>query len=156
MPGRAPGSSYRLRNQKRIESELKVSVEGSRAILVDKELAKRTAKSRTTRSLKSGVYHTPDYAGGSALHDGLRAMAERSEVGDELYARIENMDPDILAEMYSDNKLIFEVVFNYEGIRQTQQGEYEVIDKGGKRSDFEFLVNEYNRYVEGTGRTRKV
>lgn len=156
MAGRAPGSSYRLRNQKRIASELKVSVEGSRAILVDKELAKRTAKARTTRSLKSGMFHTPDYAGGQALHEGLTAMAERSEIGDELYAQIENMDPDILAEMYADNKLTFEVVFNYEGIRQTQQGSYEVIDREGKRGDFEFLIGEYNRYVQATGRTRTV
>ena len=37
MP-RAAGSSYRLRNQGKIASELKVSVEGSRAQLVDRAL----------------------------------------------------------------------------------------------------------------------
>lgn len=159
MP-RAAGAPYRLRNQGRISSELKVSVEGSRAQLVDRQLAMRTAKARTTRALREGLGRiAPDYAGGKALHEGLTAMAERSEVGSDMYARVEAMDEDVLAEMYSENKLTFEVVFNYEGLRKTGDDEkghdsYEVIDAQKKLDDFEFLAEQYNRFADATGRPR--
>ena len=159
MP-RAPGSSYRLKNQGRIASELKVSVEGSRAQLVDRRLAARTAKSRLTRSIKEGLGRiAPDYSGGKALHDGLTAMAERSEIGSEMYARVESMDEDVLAEMYSRDKLTFEVVFNYEGLRKTGDDarghdSYEVIDAQKKLDDFDFMLDQYNRYADATGRPR--
>lgn len=155
MP-RAAGSSYRLRNQGKIASELKVSVEGSRAQLVDRALAMRTAKARTTRALREGPKGMPDYAGGSSLKEGLQGMAERSEVGSEMFKRVSDMDQNVLAEMYHDNKLTFEVVFNYEGIRYTGKDSgadpYEVIDPQKKLDDFDFLVGEYNRYAAATGR----
>lgn len=148
------GRPYGLKHQSRIASELKVSVEGSRAILVDVNLAKKTARQRTTRALNQG-FGGPvrvDYAGGQALHEGLLGMAQtRGVVDSETYARIQNMDETVLAEMYSQNKLTFEVAFNYEGLRKTAQGEYEVIGDQ-KQKDFEFFIGEYNRYAEATGR----
>ena len=146
------GRPYGLKHQKRISSEMKVSVEGSRAILVDVNLAKKTARQRTTRALNTGFIGTPDYAGGKALHEGLLGMAEtRGVVDSETYYRIQQMDEQVLAEMYAQNKLTFEVAFNYEGLRKTQQGEYEVISDQ-KQQDFDFFIGEYNRYCQATGR----
>lgn len=148
-----PGRPYGTKNQHRLASEMKISVEKSRAILMDTTLAKRTAKARTTRALREGWQgRAPDYEGGNALKEGLKAMADRADLGDQLYAKVEAMDQDVLAEMYSQNKLTFEVAFNYEGIRRNEQGEYEVYDAGRKRGDFEFMIGEYNRYAAATGR----
>ena len=150
----AAGRPYGLRNQSKIKSGLKVSVEGGRAILLDTAAAKKTARQRMTRALRSGQFKgMPDYAGGQSLHDGLVAMADRSGLSDsEMFARIDAMDPQVLAEMYSQDKLVFEVVYNYEGIRKNADGEYEVIDAERKQNDFEFFLGEYNRYAAATGR----
>ena len=149
-----PGRPYGTKNQHRIASEMKISVEKSRAILMDTDLAKRTAKSRMTKALKTGGFgRVPDYAAGDHLKEGLTGMADTAGMRDTaMFQRLENMDGDVLAEMYSNDKLVFEVVFNYEGIRRNEQDQYEVWDPTRKEGDFEFFIGEYNRYAEATGR----
>lgn len=156
-----PGRPYGLKNRSKLESEMRISVEHSRAILMDVQLAKRTAKSRMTKAIRSGGIfdggRVPDYAAGEHLKEGLRGMADTSGLDNtEMFGRLENMDADVLAEMYSQDKLTFEVVFNYEGIRRTgdDSKEYEVWNPEQKKSDFDFFINEYNRYAEATGRPR--
>lgn len=158
MPGaRRP---YGLRNRSKLESEMKVSVEHSRAILMDVQLAKKVSKSRLTKAIKSGSMFggkVPDYAAGNHLKEGLEGMARTTGMeSTEMFGRLENMDADVLAEMYSQDKLTFEVVFNYEGLRRTGDDtkEYEVWNPEQKNSDFEFFINEYNRYAEATGRPK--
>lgn len=158
MPGaRRP---YGLRNRSKLESEMRITVEHSRAILMDVNLAKKVAKSRITKAIKSGDMFggkVPDYAAGEHLKDGISGMAVTSGMEEtETFQRIQNMDGDVLAEMYSNDKLVFEVVFNYEGIRRTddETGEYEVWNPKQKKSDFDFFINEYNRYAEATGRPK--
>ena len=133
--------AYLLRNT--TKTRVKIAVQGSRAQLAYKDLTRAAAQGENTkiqrgiRQLASGA-HTD----GQALKDGMLGMLDRIGASTEQYARVNNLDPDVLAGMYESNDLTFEVFFNYEGINKVN-GTYMVSDE--KRKDIDWFLQEYDK-----------
>ena len=133
--------AYLLRNT--TKARVKIAVQGSRAQLAYKDLARASAMGENTkiqrgiRQLASGA-HTD----GEALRDGMLGMLDRIGASTEQYARVKNLDPDVLASMYESNDLTFEVFFNYEGVTK-KDGKYLISDE--KRKDIDWFLREYDK-----------
>lgn len=121
--------------------------------LLNPARARKSARQRQGRRIKKNAYDSwinptnPD--AGKNLKAGIEGMAVRAgfEDGDITYAKLENMDPDKLYQLYAQNELIFDVAFNYGGADQetdmdTRKG-MRVIP--GKKKDLEFLVEQYEK-----------
>ena len=135
------GKAYTLRNT--TKARVKIGVTGSRAQLAYKDLAKAAAQGENTKIIR-GIrqMYSDAKTDGEALRDSILAMADRVGVTSEQYAKLSNMDPELLAQMYNSNDLTFEVFFNYEGINKVN-GTYIVSDE--KRQDVDWFINEYER-----------
>ena len=133
--------AYLLRNT--TKARVKIAVQGSRAQLAYKDLARASAMGENTkiqrgiRQLASGA-HTD----GQALKEGMLAMLDRIGSSTEQYARVKNLDPNILASMYESSDLTFEVFFNYEGVTK-KDGKYLV--SAEKRKDIDWFLREYDK-----------
>lgn len=81
---------------------------------------------------------------GEALKEGIMGMADVALLPDELAAKLEAMDPTKLDALYQNNDIIFEVYFDYGGIDKGDNGA-NIVDKGKKLSDAQFLIDQYER-----------
>ena len=133
--------AYTLRNT--TKARVKIGVAGSRAQLAYKELTKAAAQGENTKIIR-GIrqMYSDAKTDGQALHDSILGMADRVSVTTEQYNKLNNMDPEILAQMFNSNNLTFEVFFNYEGINKVN-GTYIVSEE--KREDVDWFIREYER-----------
>jgi len=145
-PAPKKGKGYTLKNT--TKARVKLGVQGSRAILAYKDLAKAAASGENTKIMR-GIrrMHAGNAKDGENLKEGMVAMVKRIGGTTEQVQTIENMDENILAAMYDSNDITFEVFFNYEGVTLTN-GAYIVTDE--KRKDIDWFINEYNK-VEMAG-----
>ena len=125
-------------------------VEGkSRRELANPEIARRAARTATTKAIHKGWVRPGEAPVLSAdeaqnLKKGVEGMLARIDpTSSEFRNKIEAMDPEKLAQLYQNNKFVFEVYFNYGGIEKTKSGAMKSIP--AKRSDAEFLISEYER-----------
>lgn len=81
---------------------------------------------------------------GEALKEGIMGMADVALLPDEVAAKLEAMDPTKLDALYQNNDIIFEVYFDYGGIDKGENGA-NIVDKGKKLSDAQFLIDQYER-----------
>ena len=81
---------------------------------------------------------------GEALKEGIMGMADVALLPDEVAAKLEAMDPTKLDALYQNNDIIFEVYFDYGGIDKGDNGA-NIVDKGKKLSDAQFLIDQYER-----------
>lgn len=142
----ARGASYLLKNT--TKARVKIGVQGSRAQLAYKDLAKAAASGENTK-IQRGIrrMHAGNPNDGTKLKEGMVAMVKRIGGSTEQLRTIENMDENILASMYDANDITFEVFFNYEGVTLTN-GAYIVTDE--KRKDIDWFIQQYNK-VEMAG-----
>ena len=142
----AKGKSYLLKNT--TKARVKIGVQGSRAQLAYKELAKAAASGENTK-IQRGIrrMHMSNTNDGANLKEGMVAMVKRIGGTTEQLQTIESMDENILSAMYDANDITFEVFFNYEGVTLTN-GAYIVTDE--KRQDIDWFIKEYNK-VEMAG-----
>ena len=137
------GRSYTLKNT--TKARVKIGVVGSRAQLAYKDLAKAAASGENTK-IQRGIRQAAagTQTDGSALKEGMIAMADRIGVSQEQYEQIANLDENILASMYDSNDITFEVFFNYEGIQKMGEGKpYLVTDE--KRNDVTWFLEQYEK-----------
>lgn len=119
-----------------------------RQSLANPEIARKAAKAATTRAMNRGwtvAGKPPIYTGDDAraLKKGVTGMATRIDPGDKvLKSKLDAMDEDKLAILYQNNKFVFEVYFQYEGI--TREGDKYIPDQS-KKKDAQFLIDEYER-----------
>lgn len=81
---------------------------------------------------------------GEALKEGIMGMADVALLPDKVSAKLEAMDPTKLDALYQNNDIIFEVYFDYGGIDKGDNGA-NIVDKGKKLSDAQFLIDQYER-----------
>lgn len=119
--------------------------------LANPEIARKAAKAATTRAINRGwtvAGKPPIYTADEAknLKDGIDGMLTRIDPENKsgLKAKIDSMDQDKLAILYRNNKFVFEVYFQYQGIVPEGPGGTLVGDPG-KVSDAQFLIDEYER-----------
>ena len=141
------GKAYTLKNT--TKARVKLAVQGSRAILAYKDLAKAAATGENTKIMR-GIRRL--YAGnaddGENLKEGIVAMVKRIGGDTDQLQIIENMDERILASMYDSNDITFEVFFNYEGVTKVGGDKYIVSDE--KKKDIDWFIEQYNK-VEMAG-----
>lgn len=119
-----------------------------RQSLANPEIARKAAKAATTRAINRGwtvAGKPPIYSGAEAEHlkTGVSNMMSRIDPTDaSMKAKIEAMDADKLATLYRNNKFVFEVYFQYEGI-QRKGNTYTA--EPSKKKDAQFLIDEYER-----------
>lgn len=143
MPGKAnPGAALH-----------KFTVSGARAFgrteLANPEIARKAAKAQTTRFINRGwstAGKPPIISSGDAGHlkQGVMGMAARLNANADQLRQLSAMDPDKLAQLYRNNKFVFELVFDYRGITKTGPGGSAVADPS-RKADLDFLIGEYNR-----------
>lgn len=135
------GRSYTLKNT--TKARVKIGVVGSRAQLAYKDLAKAAASGENTK-IQRGIRQAAagTQTDGSALKEGMIAMADRIGVTQEQYDQIANLDENILASMYDSNDITFEVFFNYEGITKVGSA-YFVTEE--KRNDITWFLEQYEK-----------
>lgn len=126
-------------------STLSVKTEGGRKKLINVKQARSAAKGKTTRLAKKGLF-TRGYSEeeGAALKKGLEGMARRSNVDEETFQRVMNMDEKALSALYKNNDIIFEVMFSYSGIETDPETGAYVTDES-KIQEFQFLIEQYNK-----------
>lgn len=137
--------SYILKNT--TKARVKIGVQGSRAQLAYKELAKAAAAGENTK-IQRGIrqMHSGAETDGAALKEGMLAMLDRVGASTEEFNAIASMDEELLAQMYNTNDITFEVFFNYEGINKVN-GSYLVSDE--KRQDVKWFIEQYNKVAAG-------
>ena len=81
---------------------------------------------------------------GEALKEGILGMADVALLPDEIAAKLDAMDPTKLDALYQNNDIIFEVYFDYGGIDKGENGA-NIVNKGKKLSDAQFLIDQYER-----------
>ena len=81
---------------------------------------------------------------GEALKEGIMGMADVALLPDDVAAKLKAMDPTKLDALYQNNDIIFEVYFDYGGIDKAENGA-NIVDKGKKLSDAQFLIDQYER-----------
>lgn len=146
MAVKRPSSSSRKADRGRASRKIYQSTTDKRKVLAHLAMAKRAASGNITRMINAGrkAAGVPDLDAGEHLKASMMAMVDRMGGNAAEYAAIEKLDPKVLDAMYKDNKLSFEVFFNYEGIE----------NKGGmmfveeqKHRDVDWFLNNYNRYA---------
>lgn len=122
------------------------TVDAKRSVLAHMDLAKRSSKATLTRLINQGRRSAgiPMATDGGKLKNSVLAMADTMGVTDEEYQRLLAMDEDTLARLYEDNRLTFEVYFNYEGISDSG-GFHQVGEQ--KQADLDFFFSQYERYA---------
>lgn len=121
--------------------------------LINPARARKSARQRQGRAIARGAYDTwinpTDARAGANLKAGIEGISVRAGLteDDGIFQKIEKMNPDKLADMYSKNELIFDVAFNYHGAdsdtdMDTKKG-MAVIP--GKKKDLEFLIESYEK-----------
>ena len=142
-------STY-LRSQKKRAVEARAAapsrakaVKGSRFILQDRELTKRSARGQVTRGKTKGAFApSPHHKGGDALKTGVMRMGERLNLDPERLEKLSKMEPERLQSLYDQSDLLFDVFFSYEGIHDS--GDYFSIDPQ-KLDDVDFFIEQYER-----------
>ena len=142
----AKGASYLLRNT--TKARVKIGVAGSRAQLAYKDLTRAAASGENTKIMRGIRQASSGFStDGSALKDGMLAMADRIGVSQEQYNRIANLDEQVLASMYDSNDMTFEVFFDYEGIQKVGST-YLVSDE--KRKDVDWFLDQYDKVKDAS------
>lgn len=118
-----------------------------RQILLDADLTRRVAKGQTTKLLKGSYMPgkgSAEYARqADSLKQGVIGMAARANMDGEIVGKLSKMESDKLKYLYDNNKFVFDVYFQYEGINYTGST-YQVIGDA-KDSDARFLIEQYER-----------
>ena len=142
------GKAYTLKNT--TKARVKIGVEGSRAQLAYRDLAKAAAAGENTK-IQRGIrqMHAGIETDGAKLKEGLLAMADRVGVTTEQYNDIMNMSEDVLAKWYETTDLSFEVFFNYEGVTKSNGG-YLISDE--KRQEVQWFIDEYDKIARTSDR----
>lgn len=128
----------------------------ARKSLTNKGIATRTARQRLGSAIPpeqiEGWVNRSVPGNGIALKEGIKRMATEARLStadQELYNKLQRMDPDKLQYLYERDDLIFDVVFSYD--ENGQVG-------AGKRDDLRFLVDSYEKAfgaLRGDGMARK-
>lgn len=138
-------SRYYFTNKGRIKSARRVGVQDDRSVLIDRDLAKSTAKRQITLSI-DGRRKVKGYAvtDGQKLKESMIQMVDTLGAPPAYRDMVMSYDPDTLAKMYQASNLAFDVFYNYEGISH-KDGYYTVDEK--KYSDLEWFDKEYRRFA---------
>jgi len=142
---RSPASV--LRDQRaRAPSRQKVEKQGpnpgGRFILLDKSLAKSSAKQMITKGIKRGNFQVVMGNDDQALKFSVERMGETVGADADQMDKLRKMDAEKLNALYDNNDLVFDVFFNYEGV--TDHGDFKTVSQD-KKSDIDFFVQQYER-----------
>lgn len=122
-----------------------LSAVAGRSELVNVGKAKKIARQKQSRLVESGRFESiGDMERGASLKDGILGMANRAILPDEIYDKLEKMEPDKLDALYQQNDLIFEVYFDYSGAETTDNGAV-IMDTAQKKRDALFLIDLYQK-----------
>lgn len=128
---------------KKIFAQRNAEVKGRSELQYSKK-TKQAAKARQTRLINADVLRpAKSSVEGEQLKKGIEGMGHRAALDDERMEKLERMDPDKLKSMYDSNELLFEVFFNYGGIKETEYGAYQVEDQ--KIQEIDWFIGEYER-----------
>ena len=121
------------------------NVSDKRSVLAHLDLAKRSAKASLTRRINQARISAgvPSNIDGGALKRSVLAMADAAGADSETYRILDSMDEGMIARMYQDNSLTFEVYFNYEGMED--RGGFRTVSEQ-KQTDIDFFISQYSRY----------
>lgn len=138
-------SRYYFTNKGRIKSARRVGVQDDRSILIDKDLAKSTARRQVTLAIdgrrKVKGYATTD---GRKIKESMLQMVDTLGAPPQYRDMIMSYDSDTLAKMYQVSSLAFDVFYNYEGVSR-KDGYYTVDER--KYADLEWFDREYKRFA---------
>lgn len=119
-----------------------------RSILLNREQVMRSARAKTGHQVRADDYdpYIGDVYEGMGLKRGVMGMAEvvSPYLTEEEMAKISAMDETALSALYQNNKFVFEVAFNYGGIKKDGKGAYDVSES--KADDMRFLIKQYESY----------
>lgn len=138
-------SRYYFTNKGRIKSARRVGVQDDRSVLIDRDLAKSTAKRQITLSI-DGRRKVKGYAvtDGQKLKESMIQMVDTLGAPPVYRDMVMSYDPDTLAKMYQASNLAFDVFYNYEGVSH-KDGYYTVDEM--KFKDLEWFDKEYRRFA---------
>lgn len=130
----------------RYTSQTYSDIAKGRYALQNVERVKRQARGRTSYDTTHGGvdWADGDFQEGSNLKSGIMGMASKAaeHLSDEDMAKLNAMDEQALSALYQNNKMVFEVAFNYGGVSRTSHGD--VVD-ASKGDDMRFLIQQYER-----------
>lgn len=106
------------------------------------KIAKSSAKGQLTSYLNRGVYYSGSSSAGAGLKRSVDAMAVRSNANAEQMAKISQMTPEGLDELYHASKLTFKTYFQYKDIQK--EGSFYTVGQG-KQTDIDFFIDQYER-----------
>ena len=121
---------------------------GNRYILQSEAKARRQAAGYSGWLGRSGKfdYSLGDVQEGENLLRGVAGMADaiRDQLTDEQYYKIMSMEGEKLSALYQNNKMVFEVYYNYGGISKDSSGANVVDASKGKEA--QFLIDQYEKF----------
>jgi len=121
----------------------------SRFVLANPQQVKRSVRARTASQVSGRSdfdYYKGDYWEGHNLKKGIEGMAERvsNVLTDEELRKIRAMGSEELSALYQNNKMVFDVAFNYNGVEKNARGAFDIDES--KADDMRFLIDQYERY----------
>ena len=127
--------------------EVLANIPKGRYALANPEEALRASKSMTTKAIRGhGPVHMGSAAEGDALKKGLQSFADSTNMSQGTKDALASMDSDKLEQLYRENRFVFEVGFNYEGVRQGVGGlEMSEAAHQRKEAEFQHVIDEYTR-----------
>lgn len=147
----ARGQIRAMRVRQAVQARTMRADTAGRRVLLNREQVMRSARATTGRQARGMTerpydYYSGDYWEGSNLKAGVEGMAEK--VGhlltDEEMRKLRSMGEENLSALYQNNKFVFEVAFNYGGIRRSAIGA-DIVDEQ-KADDMRFLIRQYEQY----------
>ena len=140
---------FNFSNKGKIKSAHRVGVEGQRSILAYHDLAKSTARRQiTTAATQRNRAKGLGVVDGAQIKESMKAMVVTAGAPPEYMAAVSQMDESILARMYRASNLAFDVFYNYEGINYNKEDNLNIAT-AEKLSDFDWFIEQYNRFSAG-------
>lgn len=122
--------------------------QNNRYVLQSEAKARRQAAGYSGWLGRSGRfdYSLGDAEEGENLLRGVAGMADtiRDQLTDEQYYKIMSMEGEKLSALYQNNKMVFEVYYNYGGISKDSSGANVVDASKGKEA--QFLIDQYEKF----------
>lgn len=121
------------------------SVSDKRSVLAHLDLAKRSSKATITRKINQARRElgVPSTVNGAALKNSMLAFADMAGVDNATWNRLNAMDTDVIARLYEDSSLTFDVYFNYEGF--SNGGGFQTVSEE-TQTNIDFFLDQYERY----------
>lgn len=119
---------------------------GGRTALDKAKKAGEVAKGKNTNLIRYGLsFSRPigSLADGQKLKKSILGMGARLNIDTARMEMLKKMDPRYLQGLYEQNDILFEVYFDYDGIKYHDAGYYTIEDD--KTSQVDLLIIEYQR-----------